>query len=60
MCSPQSDAAAERKVAEVSPRLCNQGAIINCGTFTCSGSGLALLDQASERSTEMYDSDFDE
>ena len=23
------------------PRLCNQGAIINCGTFTCAGSGLA-------------------
>ena len=28
----------------LNPRLCDQGAIINCGTFTCAGSGLALLE----------------
>ena len=44
----------------MNPRLCDQGAIINCGAFTCAGSGLALLEQASERRSEMYDSDFDE
>ena len=60
MCSLQSDAAAERRLAQMNPRLCDQGAIINCGTFICSGSGLARLDQASERRSATYDSDFDE
>ena len=56
----QSDAAAERRLAQINPRLCDKGAIINCGTFTCGGSGLALLEKASQRRTKMYDSDFDE
>ena len=55
----QSDDAAERKLEAWRPELCGQGAIVNIGAFTCSGSGLALLDQPRQAQHELYDSDLD-
>ena len=55
----QSDKAAEKKLAMRHPELCEQGAIINIGAFTCRGSGLALLDQPCKAQCELYDSDLD-
>ena len=57
----QSDKAAEEVLAVRSPHLQKQGAIVNMGAFTCSGSGLAVLEQprASTAHCELYDSELD-
>ena len=61
MTSPvlQSDDAAERTLATRHPELCGQGAIVNLGAFTCSGSGLERLDQPRRAQNQLYDSDLD-
>ena len=55
----QSDEAAERKLAAGRPELCGQGAIVNVGSFTCSGSGLQCLNHPCAGQHELYDSDLD-